>query len=146
MSTVTSRTFRSALGVDWLVHHVEPQAFSPTLARLQETARDVHGGERRQPWLVFVSPDGTKRRLTPVPPEWTKCSAAELELMCMRAVLVPPAPARRNVDRETMRTPARGTSAEQGSGRPGPDADGSGEERRPERPRIRGRDTGGETR
>jgi hypothetical protein len=119
MSTITSRTFRSALGVDWLVHHVEPQAFSPTLARLQETARDVHGGERRQPWLVFVSPDGTKRRLTPVPPEWTKCSAAELELMCMRAALVPPAPARRNVDRETMRTPARGSAAEKGRERTG---------------------------
>ena len=100
MSTVTSRTFHTALGEEWLVHHVEPQALSPTLARLQANARQVHGGERRQPWLVFVAPDGTKRRLTPVPEEWTRCSDADLERLCLRAVAVPPAPARRNMDGE----------------------------------------------
>jgi hypothetical protein len=103
MATITSRTFRNSRGEEWLVHHVEPQAFSPTLARLQANAREVHGGERRQPWLVFVGPDGSKRRLTPVPDEWTKCTAADLELMCLRAVLVPPAPSRRNQDRDTPR-------------------------------------------
>lgn len=134
MATITSRTFRSALGAEWLVHHVEPQAFSPTLARLQANARHVHGGERRQPWLVFVGPDGSKRRLTPVPAEWTTCSAAELELMCMRAVLVPPAPARRGIDHET------------GSRRE-PEAEGRGAaEDEPARPYRRGHRPDGETR
>lgn len=112
MATISSRSFRSALGVDWLVHLVEPQAFSPTLARLQANAREVHGGERRQPWLVFVAPDGTKRRLTPVPGDWTTCSVDDLELMCLRALLVPPAPARRRVDNDDRdRTPGgRGAS------------------------------------
>ncbi len=106
MATISSRSFRSALGVEWLVHLVEPQAFSPTLARLQATARAVHGGERRQPWLVFVAPDGTKRRLTPVPDDWTTCTGADLELMLLRAVLVPPAPDRRDLDHDLPPRPA----------------------------------------
>jgi hypothetical protein len=98
MSSFSSRSYRDADGVDWLVHYVEPQAFSRTLLKLQENARSVHGGERRQPRLVFHSSQGEKRRLSPVPEHWSTCSEADLASLCQQAVQVPPAPTRRAVE------------------------------------------------
>ena len=39
----------------------------------------------QQPWLCFESAD-TRRRLSPVPPDWVTRSDAELETMCERAL------------------------------------------------------------
>lgn len=100
MRGASSREFTDSVGVAWTVVRVEPQALSPTLERIQRNtaARLGDTEERRQPWLVFHSADGEKRRLVPVPQDWLTCSAYEIERWCMRAVLVPPAPARREQD------------------------------------------------
>ena len=99
MSAITSRSYRDADGVEWLVHYVEPQSFSPTLVRLQNDARTLHGGsERRHPRLVFLSSRGEKRRLSPVPETWETCSEEELARWCMAAVSVAPAPTRRSAE------------------------------------------------
>lgn len=63
-------------------------------------AQQAKSSERRRPWLVFESDEGEKRRLVPVPDSWLECSDFELERWCMRAIRVPPAPERRQLDRD----------------------------------------------
>ena len=63
-------------------------------------AQQTLTSERRRPWLVFESDEGEKRRLVPVPEDWLEVSDFELERWCMRAIRVPPAPERREIDRE----------------------------------------------
>lgn len=55
--------------------------------------------ERREPWLVFQSSDGERRRLVPAPADWAQCDTFTLERWMMRAERVPPAPARRVADK-----------------------------------------------
>ncbi|MES2177691.1 MAG: hypothetical protein V4550_07470 [Gemmatimonadota bacterium] len=78
--------------MSWTVREIGSPSLTGTLARLLEHDRRVGG------WLVFESADGDKRRLTGYPPDWRTMSAFELERWCMRAVKVPPAPARRSED------------------------------------------------
>ena len=89
---ISSRTFTDSVGVDWTVREVG----SPTLT--QTLAKVLHTDRRRSGWLVFESNEGEKRRLAPYPPDWRTCSQFELERWCMKAVRVPPAPARRAED------------------------------------------------
>lgn len=77
------------MGVHWSVLEVQPVI-----------AQQTTSAERRRPWLVFESDEGEKRRLVPVPDQWLDCSEFELERWCMRAIRVPPAPQRRELDRE----------------------------------------------
>jgi len=87
-----SRTFIDSVGVEWTVQEIATPELSETLARILEHDRRLGG------WLVFESADGEKRRLAPYPPDWRTMSAFEIERWCMRAIKVPPAPARRAED------------------------------------------------
>ncbi len=87
-----SRTFTDSVGVEWTVREIATPELTGTLARLLEPARRLGG------WLVFDPSDGERRRLAPYPPDWRTMSEFEIERWCMRAVRVPPAPARRAED------------------------------------------------
>lgn len=92
------REFRDSDGVVWNVYHVEPRAISPALARLRETLPHKNA-ERRQPWLLFESSNGDRKRLTPVPARWAEdCTRAEIAEWCAVADPIPPAPLRREED------------------------------------------------
>ena len=86
------RTFVDSVGVEWSVREIASPSLEGALARLLENDR------RRGGWLVFESTDGEKRRLTPYPPDWRTMTGFEIERWCMRATMVPPAPARRAED------------------------------------------------
>jgi hypothetical protein len=90
--TVQSRSFVDIDGLEWTVREIDGQSLEGTLAKVLENDR------RRSGWLVFESTEGTKRRLSPYPPDWRTISEYELERWRMRAVPVPPAPARRAED------------------------------------------------
>lgn len=89
---VYSREFIDSVGVEWVVREIASPSLEGTLARVLEHDR------RRSGWLVFESSEGEKRRLAPYPPDWRTMSAFEIERWCMRATMVPPAPARRAED------------------------------------------------
>ena len=89
---VYSREFIDSVGVEWVVREIASPSLEGTLARVLEHDR------RRSGWLVFESAEGEKRRLAPYPPDWRTMSAFEIERWCMRATMVPPAPARRAED------------------------------------------------
>ena len=89
---IKSRSFTDAVGVEWTVREIGTPSLTQTLAKVLERDR------RRGGWLVFESGDGQKRRLAPYPPDWRTVSTFELERWCMRAIQVPPAPARRAQD------------------------------------------------
>ena len=90
---MATREFVDSLGVGWTVWSVTPQEMSGARSRLLGMT-----GERRVPWLVFMSADGEKRRLVPIPERWEAFDDFTLERWAMRAELVPPAPARRSKD------------------------------------------------
>jgi hypothetical protein len=87
-----SRSFIDSVGVEWVVREITSPSLTGAMARALEHDR------RRSGWLVFESAEGEKRRLAPYPPDWRTVSAFEIERWCMRAVRVPPAPARRSED------------------------------------------------
>ncbi len=87
-----SRTFVDTVGLEWTVREISTPSLSGAMARVLERDR------RKGGWLVFESADGDKRRLTPYPPDWRTMSSFEIERWCMRATMVPPAPARRVED------------------------------------------------
>jgi hypothetical protein len=92
------REFTDSAGTVWSVYHVEPRDVSPSLARLRETLSNVPA-ERRQPWLLFESREGERRRLTPVPGRWEEnCMDSEVAEWCAAADPIPPAPLRREED------------------------------------------------
>jgi hypothetical protein len=93
------RKFNDSSGSAWSVYHVEPRIVSPSLARLRETLPAIDS-ERRQPWLLFESTAGERRRLTPVPVRWDdeNCTQSELAEWCAAADPIPPAPLRRESD------------------------------------------------
>ena len=94
------REFTDADGAPWSVYRVEPRVVSPALSRLRETLlKDA--SERRQPWLLFESRAGARRRLTPVPDRWDEdCTQSEIAEWCAAADPIPPAPLRRESDSE----------------------------------------------
>ena len=98
------RVFRDSQGTEWQAWDVVPQ-----LTERREIERRVraapleHADRRRMPdrrvikgrrptltagldrgWLCFEN-SGEKRRLTPIPPDWLRCTPAELELYCQAA-------------------------------------------------------------
>jgi hypothetical protein len=87
----TSRQYVDSCGVEWTVREIATTTLS-TVTRVFEHDR------RRSGWLVFESVDGEKRRLAPYPPDWRTISTFELERWCMKAMKVPPGPARRAED------------------------------------------------
>ena len=92
------REFTDSSGVRWHIYHVEPRAVSPSLARLRGTLPNLDF-ERRQPWLLFESSGGDRRRLTPVPARWAEnCADFEIAEWCAAADPIPPAPLRRETD------------------------------------------------
>jgi hypothetical protein len=98
------RRFTDSRGNHWRVWDVVPSPLDRRLAvRRIQTSRMYQPerrqvGERRvdmrrsrlffppaqQPWLCFESAD-TRRRLSPIPPDWMTQTDAELEAMCQRA-------------------------------------------------------------
>lgn len=92
------REFTDSSGTVWKVYWVEPRAVSPALVRLRETFPHENS-ERRQPWLLFESSAGDRRRLTPVPDRWEEnCRESEIAEWCAAADPIPPAPLRRRSD------------------------------------------------
>ena len=88
------REFTDSVGVTWTVREITPGPMPPKLLAML-------GEDRRQGgWLLFLSADGERRRLSPVPAAWAELPDFELERWCMRARRVPPAPERRAEDRE----------------------------------------------
>jgi hypothetical protein len=86
-------TFTDSSGVTWDVRRITPGPMPPKLLQLLREDRRVGG------WLLFLSREGEKRRLSPVPQEWPDVSPVQLEQWCGGARRVPPAPERRAVDR-----------------------------------------------
>ena len=103
------RTFVDSLGTDWQVWDIVPRlserrhpgaldrrvAIQPIRfadrraesRRLTETRRAILRGSYAQGWLCFDS-DKEKRRLTPIPEDWTTCSDDTLELYVREAEAV----------------------------------------------------------
>ncbi|MDB4880704.1 MAG: hypothetical protein JWL60_2150 [Gemmatimonadetes bacterium] len=91
---MASREFTDPAGVQWTVWKVVPGEMSTTFRRVSGITE-----ERRTPWLVFQASTGEKRRLQAVPDGWETCDEPTLVSWVMRAVRVPPAPARRTKER-----------------------------------------------
>lgn len=72
------RDFRDSTGMHWVVWSTHP--WSPQLV-----------GKERAGWLTFVSPK-SRRRLTPIPPDWEVASDQRLEMYCSTAPEVRPTP------------------------------------------------------
>jgi hypothetical protein len=87
------REFTDSLGATWTVREIMPGPMPQKLGELL-------GERRRGGWLLFLSEQGEKRRLAPVPEGWAGLSEDDLEAWCRRARLVPPGPARRAEDHE----------------------------------------------
>jgi len=97
------RTFIDATGATWTVLRIEPEPVSPTLERFRESLRGA-ALERRRPWLLFESPTGERRRLSPVPEDWDEPGRDHmLSLWWGMADRVPPAPERRSQDSDRVR-------------------------------------------
>ena len=87
-----SRSYVDSDGVEWIVREIASPTLTGKLAQMLDEDR------RRGGWLVFESGEGEKRRLAPYPPDWRTLSAFEMQRWCMRAIRVPPGPARRAGD------------------------------------------------
>ena len=92
MQPDVSRAYVDSDGMEWVVREIASPAVTGALAKLLLQDR------RRGGWLVFESGEGEKRRLAPYPPDWRTLSAFEMQRWCMRAMKVPPGPARRAED------------------------------------------------
>jgi hypothetical protein len=89
--------FTDSAGVRWKAYRVEPQRVSAALERLRGSL-SAELSERRQPWLLFESPN-ERRRVTPIPEGWDENPTyALLEQWCTSADRIPPAPERREDD------------------------------------------------
>jgi hypothetical protein len=86
------RAFTDSVGAAWTVREITPGPMPQKLSQLLGEDR------RRGGWLLFISAEGDKRRLAPIPDGWAGLSAEDLEGHCKRARRVPPAPARRAED------------------------------------------------
>ncbi|CAN5921134.1 hypothetical protein BH11GEM2_BH11GEM2_14910 [soil metagenome] len=103
------REYIDSRGLQWQVWEVIPTSSERRKLRERRHApRDANDRRKRHEsrlrssdgesggWLVFESIDG-KRRLRPIPREWHRGSAEELESMCARAVRAP-RPSRRLIE------------------------------------------------
>ena len=90
-----TRNYVDSVGLEWTVREISSPSLSGAVAKLLEHDR------RRGGWLVFESNEGEKRRLAPYPPDWRTMTEFELERWCMRALRVPPGPARRKEDQDS---------------------------------------------
>ena len=77
---MTARTFADSAGTTWQVFEVHRSSTNPGA---------VSTG-LEQGWLAFSSANA-KRRLAPIPPGWETSPDPELEQLCSRARVVPPA-------------------------------------------------------
>jgi hypothetical protein len=97
------RTFTDSTGQQWEAYDVVPRSDERRRydrrsgeVKLEEDAEDRRDGDRRLTvggsehmaskagWLCFESPD-ERRRLTPIPEDWTRCDDAKLERYCREA-------------------------------------------------------------
>lgn len=90
------REYADSEGVAWQVWEVIPQSVDRRRLRERRSApRDNQERRKRHEarlrlsdgadgWLVFEAHD-EKRRLRPIPQDWHRASAVELESMCARA-------------------------------------------------------------
>jgi hypothetical protein len=97
------RSFRDSAGVEWEAWDVIPQLAERRVAerrgnRQPIAFRDRRRGERRiigvprtvlagglaGGWLCFVGAE-EKRRLIPIPDDWTRCPQSQLEAYCQMA-------------------------------------------------------------
>lgn len=67
------REFQDSAGVTWTVWDTFP------------SRPEVMDPEWRSGWLTFQT-GAARRRLAPIPPDWTEVSPSRLELMCKAAV------------------------------------------------------------
>lgn len=72
----THRTFVDPDGIKWQVWEIKP-----------DVAGKVGGTARVHPnladgWLCFESANGEKRRLAPIPPDWTRYTSSQLIGLC----------------------------------------------------------------
>lgn len=97
------RTFTDSNGQEWEVYDVIPRSDERRRydrrsgeIKLDDDAEDRRDGDRRLTvggaeqlaskagWLCFESHD-ERRRLTPIPEDWTRCDEAKLESYCREA-------------------------------------------------------------
>lgn len=97
------RSFKDSAGVDWDAWDVVPHLAERRVEDRRQTRqaipfRDRRVADRRMVmsrraatapglcggWLCFESPAG-KRRLSPIPEDWTRCPDAQLEEYCQTA-------------------------------------------------------------
>ena len=102
------RVFRDSQGTEWQTWDVVPQLTERReLERRLQIVPVEHADRRRTPdrrimkgrrptltagldsgWLCFEN-GGEKRRLTPIPTDWMRCTPAELERYCQSAKRAP---------------------------------------------------------
>lgn len=106
---MSHRDYVDSDGVSWQVWEVIPQSVERRKFRERRIIpRDTYDRRLRHEvrlrlsdgeadgWLVFES-FGVKKRLRPIPKEWSRASPVELESMCARANLAP-RPSRRLIE------------------------------------------------
>lgn len=104
------RTFLDSSGVEWQAFDVVPRSEErrhyDRRGEDDESARfaDGRAGDRRISvgastsfqkrvaggWLCFEC-EGERRRLSPIPDDWMRCSASQIERYCLMARVVPAA-------------------------------------------------------
>ena len=102
------RVFRDSQGTEWQAWDVVPQLTERReIERRVQMAQVEHADRRRAPdrrvikgrrpaltagldcgWLCFEN-GLEKRRLSPIPDDWTRCTAADLERYCQSAKRAP---------------------------------------------------------
>ena len=98
------RTFTDSTGLEWHAWDVKPQALERRTTERRQGVRRIefvdrrHGSDRRvtagqwtilrsglaRGWLCFDA-EAERRRLTPIPADWDRCSLDELEAYCRSA-------------------------------------------------------------
>lgn len=86
------REFAGSGGTRWTVLEIANPGFSQRLASL------FPHPERRAGWLLFESPQGEKRRLSPYPRNWRDLTADELDALFATATPAGPEERRRATD------------------------------------------------
>jgi hypothetical protein len=98
------RSFTDSTGLVWDAWEIVPQLGERRVAERRQRRQRIAFGDRRHPgerrivttrraaltgalasgWLCFEGPT-EKRRLSPIPEDWTRCPAAQLEEYCRMA-------------------------------------------------------------
>jgi hypothetical protein len=97
------RSFKDSTGLEWDAWDVVPQLGERRTAERRQARRTIAFGDRRRAerrivmsrratmlgglasgWLCFEGARG-KRRLSPIPNDWTRCPEAQLEAYCQMA-------------------------------------------------------------